>query len=83
MYSGTYPERIIFGHTPIDSLSEEEKTFLNVDQYGIIFRPDRIGIDSGNYRGHPINLLQMKDGEFFLLKELGNSFQSQQIHHKK
>jgi hypothetical protein len=83
MYSGTYPERIVFGHTPIDSLNDEEKTFLNVDQYGIIFKPDRIGIDSGNYRGHSMNLLQIKDGEFFLLKELGNSFQSQQIHPKK
>jgi hypothetical protein len=83
MYKGTYSSTVIFGHTPIDSLNDEEKTFLNVDQYGIIFKQDRIGIDSGNYRGHPINLLQIKDGEFFLFKEVGNSFQTQQIHHKK
>ncbi|MDD5387348.1 MAG: metallophosphoesterase [Sulfuricurvum sp.] len=83
LYKGTYPSTIIFGHTPFDSLSDEEKAFLNVDQYGIIFKQDRIGIDSGNYRGHPINLLQIKDSEFFLLKEVGNSFQTQQIYHKK
>jgi len=69
MYTGQYSSKIIFGHTPIDSLDEEEKLFLNVKEpQNIILKEDRIGLDSGNYRHHPLNILRIKNKKYTLYK---------------
>ena len=69
MHKGIYPAKVIFGHTPIDSLTDEEKSFLNVNEpENIILKEDRIGLDSGNYRKHPLNVLRIKNDEYQLIK---------------
>jgi len=69
MYRGTYASKIIFGHTPIDSLDDEEREFLNVEEpENIILKEDRIGLDSGNYRHHPLNVLRIEDKNYTLYK---------------
>lgn len=69
MFKGQYPVRVVFGHTPIDSLTEDEKLFLNVSEpANIILKKDRIGLDSGNYRKNPLNVLRIKGDTYELMK---------------
>jgi len=69
MHKGTYPATIIFGHTPIDTLNDEQKLFLNVNApENIILKKDRIGLDSGCYRMHPLNVLKIRGEKFQLIK---------------
>ena len=69
MYTGTYPSIVIFGHTPMDSLNDDERLFLNVETgEEVMKRLDRIGLDSGNYRGNAMNVLRIRDGIFSIIK---------------
>lgn len=63
--SKQFPNKIIFGHTPIDSIID---TKYVDDNLKILLRKDRIGLDSGNYRNHYMNLLRINDDNYTLIK---------------
>lgn len=69
MYKGTYPAKVIFGHTPVDLLNDEQKFFLNVKEpENIILKEDRIGLDSGYNYKYFLNVLKINGEEYQLIK---------------
>lgn len=64
-----FTHKIIFGHTPIDIITEDNRALAGVNEnLKIILKPDRIGLDSGNYRNHYMNILRIKGNDYSLLK---------------
>ena len=64
-----FTHKMIFGHTPIDIISGDNRALAGVDEdLKIILKPDRIGLDSGNYRNHYMNILRIYGDEYSLIK---------------
>ena len=61
--------KVIFGHTPIDIITDDNRVLAGVDEnLKIILKADRIGLDSGNYRNHYMNILRIDVDKSSLIK---------------
>jgi len=64
-----FTHKIIFGHTPIDIITGDNRALAGINEnLKIILKPDRIGLDSGNYRNHYMNILKINGDEYSLIK---------------
>ena len=64
-----FSHKIIFGHTPIDIITGDNRALAGINEnLKIILKPDRIGLDSGNYRNHYMNILRIDGDEYSLIK---------------